>query len=88
VVVEAIDPQAHFKALHHHKHSHVCNFQETWNTIESKLRLDWSPEQISGRSRRNQAKQISYEWIYHDIQGDKWMGGTSFRHLCCLKKRR
>jgi IS30 family transposase len=88
VVVGTIDAQVDFKALHRHKHTHVRILQETWDTIDPKLGLDWSHEQTSRGSRRNQAKRISHEWIYRDILGHKWMGGTLFRYLCCLKKRR
>jgi IS30 family transposase len=80
--------QAHFKALNRHKYRRVRILQETWNTIEAKLRLDWSPEQISGWLGRTQAIRVSHEWIYQHILADKWMGGTLFRHLRCQKKRR
>lgn len=80
--------QANFKALNRHKHRHVRILQETWETIESKLCLDWSPEQISGWLHKAQAIKVSHEWIYQHILADKWMGGTLFRHLRCQKKRR
>jgi IS30 family transposase len=80
--------QAHFKALNRHKYRRVRIIQETWKTIEAKLRLDWSPEQISGWLGRTQAIRVSHEWIYQHILADKWMGGTLFRHLRCQKKRR
>jgi transposase, IS30 family len=79
--------QAHFKALNRHRHRRVRILQETWDTIEAKLRLDWSPEQISGWLRKNRAIQVSHEWIYQHVLADKWMGGTLFHHLRCQKKR-
>jgi IS30 family transposase len=61
---------------------------ETWKMIEDKLRLDWSPEQISGWLNRTQAIHVSHEWIYQYILMDKRMGGHLFMHLRCKKKRR
>jgi transposase, IS30 family len=80
--------QAHFRALNRHKRRRVRILQQTWDIIEAKLRLDWSPEQISGWLGRTQAIRISHEWIYQHVLVDKWMGGTLFRHLRCQKKRR
>jgi len=80
--------QAHFKALNRHRHGHVRILQETWELIEAKLCLDWSPEQISGWMLKNQSIKVSHEWIYQHILTDKWMGGTLYRHLRCQKKRR
>jgi IS30 family transposase len=61
---------------------------ETWELIETKLRLDWSPEQVSGWLSRHQAIQVSHEWIYQYILVDKQAGGDLYRHLRCQKKRR
>jgi len=80
--------QAHFKALNRHRHRRIRILQETWDTIEAKLRLDWSPEQISGWLRKNQIIRVSHEWIYQHVLADKWTGGTLYRHLRCQKKRR
>ena len=80
--------QAHFKALSRHNHGPARIFRETWEMIEAKLRLDWSPEQISGWLRRNQAVRVSHEWIYQHILADKLTGGDLYRHLRCQKKRR
>ena len=80
--------QAQFKALNRHKHRHIRILQETWNIIKAKLRLDWSPEQISGWLHKNHVIKVSHEWIYQHILVDKWMGGTLYRHLRCQKKRR
>jgi IS30 family transposase len=40
--------QAHHKAVCCRNYSLFHILQETWNLIETKIRLDWSPEQISG----------------------------------------
>lgn len=61
---------------------------ETWELIETKLRLDWSPEQVSGWLYRHHAIQVSHEWIYQHILADKQAGGDLYRHLRCQKKRR
>ena len=61
---------------------------ETWATVEKLLRQDWSPEQISGRLRKEQKVCISHEWIYQYVLKDKQAGGDLYRHLRCQKKRR
>jgi len=61
---------------------------ETWEQVEEKLRLDWSPEQISGWLKKNQLLSISPEWIYQHIYANKQAGGTLYKHLRSCKKRR
>lgn len=61
---------------------------ETWGVVERLLRQDWSPEQISGRLKRERKIQISHEWIYQYVLEDKRAGGQLYRHLRCQKKRR
>ena len=61
---------------------------ETWTLVEKLLRQDWSPEQISGRLKKEQKVGISHEWIYHYVLEDKQAGGDLYRHLRCQKKRR
>jgi len=80
--------QAHHKALCRRNHSLFHILPETWDLIETKLRLDWSPEQISGWLQRLYAIQVSHEWIYQHILVDKQAGGELYRHLRCQKKRR
>jgi len=80
--------QAHHKALCRRNHGHFHILPETWDLIETKLRLDWSPEQISGWLQRLYAIQVSHEWIYQHILVDKQVGGELYRHLRCQKKRR
>ena len=60
---------------------------ETWQQVEEKLQLDWSPEQISGWLKKNQRPSISPEWIYQ-YYTDKRVGGKLHKHLRCCKKRR
>jgi IS30 family transposase len=40
---------------------------ETWAEVERLLRQDWSPEQISGRLKKEQKICISHEWIYQYV---------------------
>jgi len=61
---------------------------ETWMLVEKLLRQDWSPEQISGRLKKEQRICISHEWIYQYVLQDKRAGGDLYRHLRCQKKRR
>ncbi len=42
----------------------------TWALIEAKIRLDWSPEQISGWLLKHHRLHVSHEWIYHYILSD------------------
>ncbi len=49
--------------------------------IESKLKLQWSPEQISGRMVKSDITKISTERIYQHIWRDKRNGGTLYKHL-------
>ena len=60
----------------------------TWALIESLVRQDWSPEQVSGWLAKEQQSSVSHERIYQYIYADKAMGGTLFQHLRCRKKRR
>jgi len=39
----------------------------TWEWVESLLREDWSPEQISGWLLREQGLRASHEWIYQRV---------------------
>jgi len=49
--------------------------------VREKLKLDWSPEQISGRMKREGKRAISHESIYRYIYANKVNGGTLYRHL-------
>jgi IS30 family transposase len=60
----------------------------TWRLIESRLRQDWSPEQVSGWLFKAERIRVSHERIYQYIYSDKAQGGTLHQHLRCRKKRR
>jgi transposase, IS30 family len=61
---------------------------ETWAVVEKLLRQEWSPEQISGRLKKEQKVDISHEWIYQHVLADKRTGGDLYKHLRCQKQRR
>jgi transposase, IS30 family len=50
-------------------------------TIESKLRIEWSPEQISGWLLEEQEQLISHESIYLHVWADKQSGGDHYTLL-------
>lgn len=50
-------------------------------TIESKIRTEWSPEQISGWLLYDREELISHESIYLHIWADKQAGGDLYTHL-------
>ena len=56
-----------------------------WEQIETLLRLDYSPEQISLRLTYLRQQSISHEWIYQYIHDDKQRGGTLHTLLRCKK---
>lgn len=60
----------------------------TWALVESLVRQDWSPEQVSGWLVKEKHESVSHESIYQYIYSDKAQGGTLHRHLRCRKKRR
>jgi len=49
--------------------------------IKSKLKEDWSPEQIAGRMKRDQGFTVSHETIYRYIYYNKSRGGRLYKHL-------
>jgi IS30 family transposase len=60
----------------------------TWRLVEKLLCQEWSPEQISGRLKKEQKISISHEWIYQHVLANKSAGGDLYKHLRCQKKRR
>lgn len=61
---------------------------ETWAQVEEKLRLDWSPEQISRWLKKYALDPVSHESIYQYVYADKRAGGDLHKHLRCQKKYR
>src|SRR3982750_2992209 len=59
----------------------------TWSMIESYIRQDWSPEQVSGWLLKRHL-HVSHERIYQYIYADKQRGGNLHQNLRCRKRRR
>jgi IS30 family transposase len=88
------------KRSYRYKQAHMlaCNRQsmpkyQKWNLniqqiVNSKLRLQWSPEQISGHLRVNENIEISHERIYQHILQDKKENGNLWTHLRRAHKKR
>ena len=56
--------------------------------IEARIRLDWSPVQVSGQIKDELGILISHERIYQHIWTDKRHGGTLHTHLRQYHKQR
>jgi len=54
---------------------------ELIGVIETKIREDWSPEQISGWLLEENEILISHERIYQHVWEDKKLGGDLYKHL-------
>ena len=82
--------QAHQKTMQRRKEKVGHRIRdEDWMLIEEKIRLDWSPEQISGwLKKEHPSLRVSHERIYQYLYADKRAGGTLYKHLRCQKKRR
>jgi transposase, IS30 family len=56
-------------------------------TVEQKLALEWSPEQIAGWLERKRRPSVSHETIYLHVWADKAAGGDLHKHLRRAHKR-
>jgi IS30 family transposase len=61
---------------------------ETWAVVDRYLRLDWSPEQVSGFLRDEGMLRISHEAIYVHVWADKRAGGDLWKHMRQASKKR
>ena len=77
--------QAHEKTVERRYKASSCRSKMTPKTIsriESKLALQWSPEQIAGWLKKTGSDQpVSYETIYQHIWRDKQKRGVLYKHL-------
>jgi IS30 family transposase len=80
--------QAHQFAMSRRQKAKYRIHEAIWIMIESMIRKEWSPEQISGWFKENYDLQISHEWIYQYVLADKRAGGDLHSHLRCQKRRR
>jgi len=55
--------------------------RESINLIETQLREQWSPEQVSGWLAKTHSINISHERIYLHVWADKQAGGNLYTHL-------
>jgi IS30 family transposase len=55
--------------------------EATWARVESLLRCEWSPEQISKRLEVEGLSRVSHETIYRHIYRNKQEGGFLYIHL-------
>ena len=56
--------------------------------VNTLIKQDRNPEQISIRLLMEQDISISHEWVYLHIYQDKRQGGDLHKHLRCQKKQR
>ena len=80
--------QAHSMAMSRRRQGQSRIQSEVWALIEAKIRLEWSPEQVSGWLLNYHYIQVSHEWIYQYILKDNQVEGDLYKHLRCQKKRR
>jgi IS30 family transposase len=66
---------------HKQKHKRKAITKRIEKYIRDKLKEDWSPEQISGRLRREKDITIHHETIYRFIYTNKANGGRLYKHL-------
>lgn len=82
--------QAEEKALFRRKNAkkHVKLTTELKQVLIEKIKLDWSPDQISGYLKKERIAEISHERIYQFLLEDKKTGGLLYKHLRHSGKRR
>ena len=61
---------------------------EQWQMVIALIRLDLSPEQVSGWLKKYRILSISHETIYRYVWYDKYFGGQLFKHLRQSNKKR
>ncbi|TXK94466.1 IS30 family transposase, partial [Methylococcaceae bacterium CS5] len=82
--------QAHIKAERRRQAAErsIKMTVEVVNLIETGIRLDWSPEQVSGWLEKEENIRISHERIYQHVWADKRQGGELYKHLRQSHKKR
>jgi len=61
---------------------------ELQKVVKKYLKADWSPEQISGRLKKQNRPWVSHETIYQYVIADQENGGDLYTHLRCGRKKR
>ena len=82
--------QAHIKAERRRQEAgkSIKMTFEVVNLIETKIQLDWSPEQVSGWLAKEENIRISHERIYQHVWANKRHGGELYKHLRQSNKKR
>lgn len=82
--------QAHSKAVNRRQNAHkyVKLTPRNIALVDSMIRQDFSPEQVSGRLKRNHGMIISHETIYKHLLADKTKGGNLYKHLRSSNRKR
>ena len=70
--------QIETRLRHRHKHKYTVITPSIERYIRSKLKVEWSPEQIAGRMRRERGESVSHETIYRFIYANKARGGRLY----------
>lgn len=80
--------QAHRMAQERKKNRSWAKLEPSiWDEVETRLKEDWSPEQISGRLKLS-GQSVSHESIYQYVLADQKAGGTLYKHLRHQRKKR
>jgi len=82
--------QAEEKAVFRKQHAkkHIKFTDELKQVVIKKIKLDWSPEQISGYLEKENLGDISHERIYQFLLEDKKADGLLYTHLRHSGKKR
>jgi IS30 family transposase len=82
--------QAHVKATNRRQGAakYVKLTPDIITLVNSLIRQDFSPDQVSGSLKRNHGVIISHETIYRHLLADKANGGTLYRHLRRSNRKR
>ena len=82
--------QAHVKATNRRQGAakYVKLTPNIITLVNSLIRQDFSPDQVSGSLKRNHGVIISHETIYRHLLADKANGGTLYKHLRRSNRKR
>lgn len=82
--------QANERALDRRRNAdkHVRFNDDIKKVVKKHIEQDWSPEQISGRLKKNGKPSVSHETIYQFIIDDQKNGGELYKHLRQKRKKR
>ena len=69
------------RAKEKHKKKKLTNDMK--QIIKEKLKLNWSPEQVVGRCKKEGIEMVSHETIYQFIRDEKAHGNNLQKHLRC-----